>query len=111
MNSNELWTYVSYGIAALLFLLSMGFIAMMVISSQNAKKNPIALPKAEKHVKHEEEVFSEEESKSSLSGGLPTGRRSTRKAPPLAQKTTGNLKSSSIFENDDEKFHIAGGKD
>lgn len=111
MSSTEIWTYVSYGLATLLFLLAMGFIAMMVISSQNAKNNPIALPKAQKQVEQEEEVFTEEEKKGSLAGGLPTGRRSVRKAPPLVQKTPGSLKTSSIFENDDEGFRIAGGKD
>lgn len=109
MNSVELWTYISYGIAALFFIIACVFGGLIFISSQNSKKNPIALPK--KHVVEEKpkEFFNDEDdAPGALKGSLPS-RRS--RVAPVMHEPKGNLRSSkNFFDDDDDSFKITGGQ-
>lgn len=109
MSNVELWTYISYGIAALFFLGACYFAALIYISSQNNKKNPIALPTKARVVETKKEAFDGIEEDFSLQSpnALPS-RRNRGKVAPTMHEPTGNLKSSKNFFEDDD-FKLTGG--
>lgn len=111
MSSVELWTYICYGLAGIFLVGAVAFAAMLYISSQNEKKNPIALPKTQKETVEKKDLFEESEA-GVLREGLPGGRRRKSDAP-IMHKPTRNLvgSSESFFGDDDEAFKLTGGQD
>lgn len=109
MSNVELWTYISYGIAGLFFIAACFFAGLIYVSSQNSKKNPIALPKKAVIEEKEEEFFSDEDVKGNIQGSLPS-RRSNR-TMPVMHEPKGNLRSSkNFFDDDDDSFKLTGGQ-
>lgn len=111
MSNVEIWTYICYGLAGIFLIAAMAFALMLYITSQNEKKNPIALPKAQKEEVAKKEIFEDDDS-SALGGGLPGGRR-RKGGAPIMHKPTKNLvgSSESFFGDDDEAFKLTGGQD
>lgn len=112
MSSVEIWTYICYGFAAVFLIAALAFSAMIYINSQNNKKNPIALPKAQKEEVVKKEIFEDEE-EASLRGSLPSGRRRKSAAPPVMHKPRGiNVSSSEdFFADETDSFKLTGGQD
>lgn len=111
MSNVELWTYISYGIAGLFFIAACVFGALIYISSQNSKKNPIALPSKNPVIDErvKDEVFNDEDVNGDLKGSLPSRR--SKRAMPVMHEPKGNLRSSkSFFEDDDDSFKLTGGQ-
>lgn len=111
MSNVELWQYISYGIAAIFFIIACVFAGLIFISSQQLKKNPIALPSKKAPVVEENVNVFEGEENSSLNpvGGLPS-RRKNRVAPTM-HEPKGKLRSSkSFFDDDDDTFVITNGE-
>lgn len=109
MSNVEIWTYISYGIAALFFIIACVFGTLIYISSQNSKKNPIALPKKQVAEEQTKEFFDDsDDAPGTLRGSLPS-RRS--KVTPVMHEPKGNLRSSkNFFDDDDDSFKITGGQ-
>lgn len=110
MSNVEIWTYISYGIAALFFIIACVFGTLIYISSQNSKKNPIALPKKQIVIDEQAKEFFDEsdDAPGALKGSLPS-RRS--KVVPIMHEPKGNLRSSkNFFDDDDDSFKITGGQ-
>jgi hypothetical protein len=109
MSNVELWTYISYGIAGLFFLVACAFGGLIFLSSQNSKKNPIALPKKQVVEEKAKEFFDDnDDSKEDLKGSLPSRRRRTA---PVMHEPKGNLRASkNFFDDDDDSFKITGGQ-
>lgn len=111
MSNVELWTYISYGIAALFFIGACIFAGLIYFSSQELKKNPIALPSKKAPVAQEEEDVFDIEENTSLNpvGGLPSRRKN--RAMPTMHEPKGKLRSSkSFFDDDDDTFVITNGE-
>lgn len=110
MSNVELWTYISYGIAALFFIAACVFAGLIYVSSQNSKKNPIALPSKKPVVEEQPKEFFDEadDAQGTLRGSLPNRRR---KVSPVMHEPKGNLRSSkNFFEDDDDSFKITSGQ-
>lgn len=113
MSSVEIWTYICYGLAGVFLIAALAFSAMIYINSQNNKKNPIALPKAQKEEVVKKEIFEDEDGEeASLRGSLPSGRRRKAAAPVMHKPRGINVSSSEDFFDDEaDSFKLTGGQD
>lgn len=109
MSSVEIWTYICYGLAGLFLIAAIAFAGMLYINSQNNKKNPIALPKAQKEEVVKKEIF-EEDDTARLAGELPSGRRRKASAPVM-HKPRVVSSSEDFFADETDSFKLTGGQD
>lgn len=104
MNSVEIWTYVGYAIAVIFLLLSLGMGLMMYVSSQEEKKNPIALPskKVDPKTVEEKDIFESDHF-------TKKNERSEKgKTMPIMHNPV-KRSSRNFFDDDDEGFSITKG--